>query len=130
MDAEQLTEAITSLAQRVSDGSTLRIKPVVPGGPILGVRVELDQDADPTEYDCYSQTDVDTFRAGEWRFVGVRATVEFRGLSVESSGIWGVEQGRTEGNVETEYLADVIAGEFGELFATLRDLGESLPESE
>lgn len=113
-------DAIRALAERVSNGMT---EPSVTVGPItLAVHVEWDTDADPTECDEYSKTDVDTFRSGEWRFIGIRASI----AGVESGGIWAVELGRTEGNVETEYLADVIAGELGEAADLIRTASEAL----
>lgn len=119
---------VSWLAEQVANGFELPCREVGDRtrSIMLTVQVLPDSHSDPAEDDCYSETDVETFREGEWRFVGIRAVIEMSGVRVESGGTWSVERGRCEGNVESEYLADIISAQFGEAMDTVRELANRL----
>jgi hypothetical protein len=61
------------------------------------IRVEVvpDADAKPTDFDCYSDEDLDSFLiAGEWHFVGLVVTASKLNVDLGEASLWGVEAGR------------------------------------
>lgn len=124
--AGMIENAALSLARRVADGAEMPTRAQFGGEVTLSVEVSPDADSHPSESDVYGPADVETFNEGEWRFVGVRAVIEYRGVRVESGGLWSVELGRSEGDLEVTYLAGVIAGELREAIDAVRDLTKLL----
>lgn len=74
------------------------------------------------------------WRAGRWHYIGIRARAvlhipiggsSFRILTLESSGLWGIES-----NSGKAYLAEVYAEERRELMKELATLGAALASGE
>ncbi|GIE98953.1 hypothetical protein [Paractinoplanes rishiriensis] len=107
MNTDVVDAGVRTLAEQISNGQTTP-EAVLPDGVILGVRILPDRDAHPSDYDEYGPADLDAFRDGEWRFVGLRVVVNPGPAEIASNGVWAVELGRTEGDIETGYLQDLI----------------------
>lgn len=67
------------------------------------VRVHLDHDTNPNEYDCYDAEDIAAYERGEWWFVGVEvyATV----APDTSASLWALNMGTAPGWETTYDLA-------------------------
>jgi hypothetical protein len=81
-----------------------------------------DEDAAPTDYDCYSAEQIKAFHAGDWSYIGIRAQarcmIVANGIgtyvNIDSPGIWGVES-----NSGDDYLAELYREECEQLKSML-----------
>lgn len=78
------------------------------------LRKFYDEDAKPTDYDCYDEADIEAWRNNEWRYVGVTAEAVKDGVTFPASaGIWGSEDGtwadgRDIDAFDSEYVQEEI----------------------
>lgn len=81
-----------------------------------------DEDAAPTDYDCYSAEQIAAFRRGDWSYIGLRAQarcmIVANGVgtfvNIDSPGIWGVES-----NSGDDYLGELYREECEQLKSML-----------
>lgn len=86
---------------------------IVVEGETFCVFISPDFNGSPGDYDCYSPEDVEAWRRGDWRFVGVSV----HGDGVDAS-LWGVELGQLATvRVDVENL---LEGHARDLAAQLR----------
>jgi hypothetical protein len=80
-------------------------------GNTFRVDITPDDDTCPGEFDCYDEHDMEEYRVGNWRYVGVIVTPVVGGVAFEGESVsmWGVEYGR---NGDSWYVGmDEITGE-------------------
>lgn len=108
------TDAFGRLAEPIVNGFD-RATVTIPGTPERGevtitVLVMQDTDANPfDDADAYTYTDeaLAAWKAGTWRFVGLRLTVESTCVESDAS-IWGVERGLASPEIERAHLAESL----------------------
>lgn len=59
----------------------------------ISARVEFDGDTKPTDFDCYSKSEIAAWKNEEWFFCGIVLSVSRNGveLSDHVASLWGVE---------------------------------------
>ena len=79
------------------------------GGFTLTARIKLDDVTRPGEFDCYSEQDLKRWEAGEWGYVGIVVTAEYKRWRLEDpvASLWGLECGLTEDS--GDYLSEIAA---------------------
>ena len=84
------------------------------GGFTLTARIKFDDVATPREVDCYSEEDIEGWKNGDWCYVGIVVTAEYKGwlLCDPVASLWGLECGLADDS--GDYLSDVAAELFAE----------------
>lgn len=84
------------------------------GGFTLVARIKFDDAATPSDFDCYSDDDIEGWKNGDWHFVGIVVSAEYGGwlLGDTADSLWGLECGLTDES--GDYLSDVAAELFAE----------------
>ena len=79
------------------------------GGFTLTARIKFDDATRPGEFDCYSEQDLKRWEAGEWGYVGIVVTAEYKRwlLKDPAASLWGLECGLTEDS--GDYLSEIAA---------------------
>ena len=79
------------------------------GGFTLTARIKFDDATRPGEFDCYSEQDLKRWEAGEWGYVGIVVTAEYKRwlLCDPVASLWGLECGLTEDS--GDYLSEIAA---------------------
>ena len=79
------------------------------GGFTLTARIKFDDATRPGEVDCYSEEDIKRWEAGEWCYVGIVVSAEYKGWRLEDpvASLWGLECGLTEDS--GDYLSEIAA---------------------
>jgi hypothetical protein len=110
------------------------------------VRIVPDYDAEPTDFDFYTQREIDAWRNDKWSYVGVLVSPDIPGLDQEwfDASLWGIEygdlplfdvNGEATGKVldATAYIRDDVVPQLAEevwhsaaLLAGLRDTLNSI----
>lgn len=74
-----------------------------------------DQDTEPTDFECYSEEEIQAWNNDEWHFVGIQTvahiTIEddlrggrsFRLMTLEGPSLWGID------SESTDYHSEVFA---------------------
>lgn len=119
MISPDLTEPVRQLVERITHG--FNNPSVMVGELYLSALVQPDEDAHPDWYDCYSPEDIEAWKAGDWRFIGLSAVVEYRGARLVSNGIWSVECGLNPDR-EGDYLAELLTEEIDSMCTSLTDV--------
>jgi hypothetical protein len=81
----------------------------------------------PADFDCYDADRIAAWNRGEWGFIGIRAraivAVVRNGsgtyYTLDSAGLWGIEEDSTE-----DYLEEVFQEQRNELEADLKALAQ------
>ena len=78
------------------------------GGFTLVARIKFDDATRPGEVDCYSEEDIKRWEAGEWCYVGIVVSAEYKGWLLEDpvASLWGLECGLAE---DGDYLSEIAA---------------------
>ena len=84
------------------------------GGFTLVARIKFDDAAKPGEFDGYSEEDIKRWEAGEWCYVGIVVSAEYKGWLLEdpADSMWGLECGLTEDS--GDYLSEIAAAMLAE----------------
>ena len=79
------------------------------GGFTLTARVEFDDATKPREVDCYSEEDIERWKNGDWCYVGIVVTAEYKGwlLGDTAASLWGLECGLADDS--GDYLSEIAA---------------------
>ena len=80
------------------------------GGFTLTARIKVDDLTRPGEFNCsYSEEDIKRWEAGDWWYVGIVVTAEYKGWRLEDpvASLWGLECGLTEDS--GDYLSEIAA---------------------
>ena len=79
------------------------------GGFTLTARIKFDDATKPGEVDCYSEEDIERWKNGDWCYVGIVVTAEYKGWLLEDpvASLWGLECGLTEDS--GDYLSEIAA---------------------
>ena len=79
------------------------------GGFTLTASIDSDDVATPREVDCYSEEDIEGWKNGDWCYVGIVVTAEYKGwlLGDTAASLWGLECGLTEDS--GDYLSEIAA---------------------
>ena len=79
------------------------------GGFTLVARIKFDDAATPREVDCYSEEDIEGWKNGDWCYVGIVVSAEYKGWLLEdpAASLWGLECGLTEDS--DDYLSEIAA---------------------
>lgn len=98
----------------------------------FSVRIDVvpDSDSTPFDADCYSGSDIQAWRDGEWIYVGFIYTATREGVELGSASIWGTEWDFPGGSIvsieswmaENCYHPDLLDGALTEARATLARL--------
>lgn len=112
-----LQDAFTHLAARIVDGYN---DDVVLGKVQITASVADDETADPAEADCYSDEDIQRFREGSWKYIGIRLVVSASGIAGEST-LWDVENGLISDERDREYYAQILGDLWQDIAARIAD---------
>ena len=84
------------------------------GGFTLVARIKFDDATRPRDFDCYSEEDIERWKSGDWCYVGIVVTAEYKVWLLEdpSDSMWGLECGLTEDS--SEYLSEIAAAMLAE----------------
>ena len=84
------------------------------GGFTLTARVEFDDVTEPRDVDCYSEEDIERWKNGDWCYVGIVVTAEYKRWLLKDpvASLWGLECGLADDS--GDYLSDVAAELFAE----------------
>ena len=79
------------------------------GGFTLTARVEFDDATRPREFDGYSEKDLRRWKNGDWCYVGIVVTAEYKGwlLCDPVASLWGLECGLADDS--GDYLSEIAA---------------------
>ena len=87
------TAALAGEVRDAETGAPILAPVTLPDGATARVYVYADDDADPTDADCYDDADVQAWREDRWRYVGVTAVVTLADGRRGEASLWGVEMG-------------------------------------
>jgi hypothetical protein len=76
------------------------------GAFTLTARIEPDYDTQPTDFDCYSEKDIECWKNDEWCYVGVVIDVAINDVLItkHAASLWGIDCNFGKDNT---YLDDV-----------------------
>ena len=79
------------------------------GGFTLTARVEFDDATKPREVDCYSEEDIERWKNGDWCYVGIVVTAEYKRWLLKDpvASLWGLECGLADDS--GDYLSEIAA---------------------
>jgi hypothetical protein len=79
------------------------------GGFTLTARIKCDDATRPGEFDCYSEEEIEGWKNGDWYYVGIVVSAEYKGWLLEDpvASLWGLECGLTEDS--GDYLSEIAA---------------------
>jgi hypothetical protein len=80
--------------------------------------IRHDEDTKPTDFDCYSDDQVEAWTRDEWSFVGVVVTASKAEIELGSASLWGVDCNFP--GSDNSYLAQVAADLQDEAVAAAR----------
>ena len=84
------------------------------GGFTLTARVEFDDVTEPGEFDGYSEEDIERWKNGDWCYVGIVVTAEYRRWLLKDpvASLWWLECGLADDS--GDYLSEIAAELFVE----------------
>ena len=83
------------------------------GGVSIRATIEPDCDTRPTDFDCFDDCDVETWRRGEWQYCGIVLSVYIDGQCIDphAASLWGIEANFRDDNSYLNTVAAELAAE-------------------
>jgi hypothetical protein len=80
------------------------------GALTIRATIVPDNDTSPTDFDCYTEKQIEAYNRGEWRFVGVVVSIHLDDITLDdhAASLWGCDCGDGAGGYLSDTANDLL----------------------